>query len=102
MVYQQFGVNTHYQSAIFYSNEEERQQARRSKVEKQMKLNRRIVTKIIYLHQSEGCAFYMAESSNQKYCLQKNHMHLCESLGLRSAQQLADSYLACKLNGYVI
>ncbi|KAG1334756.1 hypothetical protein COCNU_03G008750 [Cocos nucifera] len=46
-------------------------------------------------------AIFAAESHHQKYYLQRNHIRLCESLNLRSAEQFADSHLACKLNGYV-
>ncbi|WOL18487.1 peptide methionine sulfoxide reductase isoform X1 [Canna indica] len=98
--YLEFGIRTHHKSAIFYSNEEEKKQAQQSKVEQQMKLDRRIVTKITHLSSSDS-EFYLAESCHQKYDLQKDHMRLCESLSLRSAQQFADSYLACKLNGII-
>ncbi|XP_020593386.1 peptide methionine sulfoxide reductase-like [Phalaenopsis equestris] len=92
--YLRFGASTHHRSAIFYRTEEEKKQAQESKVEQQMKLNRRIVTKIIPV-----LTFYLAESRNQKYYLQEHQLRLCECLCLRSAQQFADSYLALKLNG---
>lgn len=98
---QKFGVDTHYRSAIFYENEEERKQAQESKVRQQMKLNRRIVTKILPRHSSTNSGFYLAESHHQKYYLQRYHVRLCECLNLRSAEQFAGSHLACKLNGFV-
>ncbi|XP_028552876.1 peptide methionine sulfoxide reductase [Dendrobium catenatum] len=93
-----FGASTHHRSAIFYATEEEKKQAQESKVEQQMKLNRRIVTKITPASTS---TFYLAESQNQKYYLQESQLRLCECLSLRSAQHFADSYLALKLNGIV-
>ncbi|XP_031500819.1 uncharacterized protein LOC116264633 [Nymphaea colorata] len=92
----QFGVKTHLRSTIFYVNQEQRREALRSKVRRQMKLNRRIVTVILPSYTSE---FFLAENCHQKYYLQKNHIWLCESLNLRSTEQFAASHAACKLNG---
>ncbi|GAB4832328.1 hypothetical protein Ancab_006342 [Ancistrocladus abbreviatus] len=89
-----FGLSTHHRSAIFYSTEEERKQAQGSKIRRQMRLNRRIVTKILPLETE----FFMAENEHHKYYLQKHH-RLCGSLGLRSTEQFVESELACKLNG---
>ncbi|KAH9739289.1 peptide-methionine (S)-S-oxide reductase [Citrus sinensis] len=89
-----FGLSTHLKSAIYYGNEEERKQAQESKIRRQMKLNKRIVTKIIQFD-SEFC---MAENQFQKYYLQKC-CRLCESLSLRSTVQFVESNIACKLNG---
>lgn len=80
---------------IFYSTEEERRKAQESKIRRQMKLNRRIVTKIIA---SDGADFFTAENQYQKYYLQK-HYRLCECLGLRSTEQFSESNIACALNG---
>ncbi|PON39135.1 Peptide methionine sulfoxide reductase [Trema orientale] len=94
--YLNFGlIGAHRRSAIFYRNEEERKQAQESKIRKQMKLNKRIVTRIIPLNDSE---FFLAENRNQKYYLQERHW-LCQSLGLRSTLHFVDSNIACKLNG---
>ncbi|KAK4360582.1 hypothetical protein RND71_019534 [Anisodus tanguticus] len=95
-----FGLTTHLRSAIFCSTEEERKQAQQSKIRRQMKLNRRILTKITPFSKELNCGFFLAENQHQKYYLQK-HYRLCESLSLRSTQQFVESYLACKLNGYV-
>ncbi|XP_021643947.2 uncharacterized protein LOC110637886 [Hevea brasiliensis] len=92
--YLNFCLSTHYRSAIFYYNEEERKQAHQSKIRRQMKLNKRIVTKIVLLDST----FYMAENQNQKYYLQKRY-RVCESLSLRSTEQFVESNIACKLNG---
>ncbi|GMN28160.1 hypothetical protein TIFTF001_001942 [Ficus carica] len=89
-----FGIETHHRSAMFYRSEEERKEAQESKIKKQMKLNKRIVTKIIPL-ESE---FFLAENEHQKYYLQQKHW-LCHSLGLRSTVQFVESNIACKLNG---
>ncbi|KAH7533943.1 hypothetical protein FEM48_Zijuj04G0185300 [Ziziphus jujuba var. spinosa] len=94
-IYLEFGVGTHHRSAIFYSNEEERKQAQESKIRRQMKLNKRIVTKIIPF---DSELFFMAENHHQKYHLQAK-FRLCDSLGLRSTEQFVESNLACKLNG---
>ncbi|XP_004233487.2 uncharacterized protein [Solanum lycopersicum] len=95
-----FGSNTHLRSAIFCSTEEERKQAQQSKIRRQMKLNRRILTKINLLSKqiTSNCEFFVAENQHQKYYLQK-HYRLCESLSLRSTEQFVESYIACKLNG---
>ncbi|XP_043694633.1 peptide methionine sulfoxide reductase A4, chloroplastic-like [Telopea speciosissima] len=93
--YLSFGVSTHYRSAIFYATEEQRKQAQESKIRRQMKLNKRIVTKIIALDYSD---FFHAENQHQKYYLQRNHW-LCGSLNLRSTEQFTDSTTASRLNG---
>ncbi|KAF8378674.1 hypothetical protein HHK36_030023 [Tetracentron sinense] len=89
-----FGVTTHHRSAIYYLKEDQRKQAQESKIRRQMKLNKRIVTKIIPLDSE----FFFAENQHQKYYLQKN-WRLCESLNLRSTEQFVESNIACKLNG---
>ncbi|KAK9271512.1 hypothetical protein L1049_001872 [Liquidambar formosana] len=94
--YLNFGISTHQRSAIFHRTEEERKQAQESKIRKQMKINRRIVTKSIPFSDSES--FFMAENHHQKYYLQKR-CRLCESLSLRSTEQFVESNIACKLNG---
>lgn len=96
--WQGFGVDTHYRSAIFYANEEQKKHALQTKIEHQMKLNRRIVTKILPYSTD---FFFLAENQHQKYYLQKDYIWICESLNLRSTQQFIDSPVACKLNGYV-
>ncbi|XP_059642252.1 uncharacterized protein LOC132284186 [Cornus florida] len=89
-----FGISTHYRSVIFHSSEEQRKLAQESKIRRQMKLNRRIVTKIIPFDGD----FFIAENCHQKYYLQK-YCGLCSSLSLRSTEQFAESNIACKLNG---
>ncbi|KAK2652303.1 hypothetical protein Ddye_012159 [Dipteronia dyeriana] len=86
-----FCVSTHQRSAIYCSNEEERKQAQ---IRRQMKLNKRIVTKIMPFDSD----FYMAENQHHNYYLQK-HGRVCESLSLRSTLQFVESDIACKLNG---
>lgn len=97
-VVQNFGFSTHLRSAIFSSTEEERKQALESKIRRQMKLNRRILTKIT--KEISDCEFFVAENQHHKYYLQK-HYRLCETLSLRSTQQFVESAIACKLNGYL-
>ncbi|XP_059451738.1 uncharacterized protein LOC132182493 isoform X2 [Corylus avellana] len=92
--YLSFGVSTHQRSAIFYSNEKERKEAQESKIRRQMKLNKRIVTKIT----PSDADFFVAENQHQKHYLQKKY-RVCESLGLRSTEQFVESNIACKLNG---
>jgi len=65
IVMQNFGLSTHLRSAIFCSTEEERKQAQQSKIRRQMKLNRRILTKISFL--ISNCEFFVAENQHQKY-----------------------------------
>ncbi|KAK1258858.1 hypothetical protein QJS04_geneDACA018704 [Acorus gramineus] len=94
---QEFGIDTHLRSAIFCANEEQMKLTRESKVRQQMKLDRRIVTRIL---PRDSCfIFYLAETRHQKHYLQRDHTDLCESLALRSTQHFVDSHLACKLNG---
>ncbi|XP_021862687.2 uncharacterized protein [Spinacia oleracea] len=93
--YLNFGLSTHERSVNFYSTEEERKEAQKSKIRKQMGINKRIVTKILSMENSE---LFLAENQYQKYYLQKHHK-LCGSLGLRSTLQFVDSNIACKLNG---
>lgn len=99
-IMQNFGLSTHLRSAIFCSTEEERKQAQQSKIRRQMKLNRRILTKISLFSKENNCEFFVAENQHQKYYLQK-HYRLCQSLSLRSTERFVESYIACKLNGYV-
>ncbi|XP_060960034.1 uncharacterized protein LOC115723628 [Cannabis sativa] len=97
--YLKFGlIGKHHRSAIFCKNEEERKQSQESKIRKQMKLNKRIVTKIIGMNNNDHWEFFLAENRNQKYYLQQRHW-LCQSLGLRSTDHFAQSTIACKLNG---
>lgn len=104
---QNFGISTHQRSVIFYSTEEERKQAVESKIRRQMKLNRRIITKIIPLTGTgkggeELLLFFNAENKHQKYYLQK-HCWLCHSLNLpTTTPHFVDSILATKLNGWVV
>ncbi|KMT18575.1 hypothetical protein BVRB_2g027080 [Beta vulgaris subsp. vulgaris] len=93
--YLNFGLSTHENSVIYYSTEEERKEAQKSKIRKQMRLNKRIVTKILPM---ENFEFFLAENKHQKYYLQK-YYRLCGSLGLRSTEQFVESNIACKLNG---
>ena len=95
---QNFGLSTHQRSAIFYTKEGERKEAQESKIRRQMRMNKRIVTKILAVGNSE---FFLAENQHQKYYLQKYH-RLCGSLELRSTHQFVESTIACKLNGYFI
>ncbi|KAJ0043383.1 hypothetical protein Pint_18735 [Pistacia integerrima] len=92
--YLNFGLSTHRKSAIYYIKEEERKQPQESKIRRQMKLNKRIVTKIIKF----DSYFYVVENQHQKYYLQK-YCWLCESLSLRSTVQFVESNIACKLIG---
>ncbi|KAL6007557.1 hypothetical protein ACLOJK_033055 [Asimina triloba] len=94
--YLRFGLDTHLRSAIFYADEEMRKRAQESKVEHQMKLNRRIVTKMI---PHDPDLFFLAENQHQKYYLQRDCIWLCDSLNLRSTEQFVNSQLSCKLNG---
>ncbi|KAL6627494.1 hypothetical protein ACP70R_031220 [Stipagrostis hirtigluma subsp. patula] len=95
--YLSFGAGTHHRSAIFYSGDNEKKEAQESKVKKQIRLDKRIVTKILPFGSTP--TFYLAESQHQKYYLQNNHVRLCQAMGLRSSEQFVDSHLACKLNG---
>ncbi|KAF7129921.1 hypothetical protein RHSIM_Rhsim10G0069500 [Rhododendron simsii] len=74
-----FGISTHQRSVIFYSTEDERRKAQESKIRRQMKLNRRIVTKVIA---SDGADFFTAENQYQKYYLQKYYRIMAMDGGL--------------------
>ena len=63
--------STHYKSAIFYQDEEQQKIAKKSKLEIEKKLARKVATKI----QKAGI-FYPAEEYHQKY-LQKGKGRVC-------------------------
>ncbi|GFQ65498.1 hypothetical protein TNCT_621431 [Trichonephila clavata] len=85
-----------YRSVIFYRDDEQKSSAQESKKEMENNSSRPIVTTIEPFNK-----FYNAEDYHQKYYLQTHHVKLFISLGLKP-NELVDSTIAAKLNGYVV
>ncbi|XP_067011750.2 peptide methionine sulfoxide reductase [Anabrus simplex] len=90
-------MSVQYTSLIFYHDDEQKDLAEKSLKEREQKMNRGyFVTKVIPFKE-----FYNAEDYHQKYRLQQ-HSYLMNAIGLKSGPQLISSYLAARLNGYVV
>ncbi|KAL1129292.1 hypothetical protein AAG570_013821 [Ranatra chinensis] len=86
-----------YTSLIFYHDDEQKALAEKSLKEKQGKYKNPIVTEII-----PASTFYDAEDYHQKYRLQ-GHSSLCKDIGLEgNGRLIKESFLAARLNGYVV
>ncbi|XP_015930552.1 peptide methionine sulfoxide reductase MsrA [Parasteatoda tepidariorum] len=85
-----------YRSAVFYRDSEEQNIACESKKEIEGKIGRSVATAIEAFDK-----FYNAEDYHQKYFLQTHHKALFKSLGIKQ-QDLVNSTLAAKLNGYIV
>jgi len=79
-----------YASRIFYSSEEQKNQAEKSKIK--MQKGEKVATKIQQLN------FTVAEDYHQKYRLR--HSKMMENFSEMTQDQFRDSPLAAKLNGY--
>eukprot|EP00245_Coleochaete_scutata_P014137 TRINITY_DN5953_c0_g3_i1.p1 TRINITY_DN5953_c0_g3~~TRINITY_DN5953_c0_g3_i1.p1 ORF type:complete len:234 (-),score=26.27 TRINITY_DN5953_c0_g3_i1:288-932(-) len=88
-------VGSQYRSGIFYYTAEQQVAAGAAIERFRPKFQRRIVTEI-----APASAFWNAESYHQKYALQAEHPLLFRSLHLRTVDDLLDSPIAAKLNGY--
>ncbi|CAH1399471.1 unnamed protein product [Nezara viridula] len=84
-----------YSSFIFYHDDEQKEVAEKSIAEQQANFQKPILTKARPVQK-----FYDAEDYHQKYRLQQ-HPWLCELLGVKG-DLLKNSYVAARLNGYVI
>ncbi|KAG8183611.1 hypothetical protein JTE90_025162 [Oedothorax gibbosus] len=85
-----------YRMAIFYREEEEKDVATDMKKEIETKVGRQVSTSI-----EPFTKFYNAEDYHQKYYLQTHHVKVFKSLGIKQ-NELRDSPVAAKLNGYVV
>jgi len=83
-----------YMSAIFYHDEEQKELALKTKEEQQSRRNK-ITTEI-----APAKEFYVAEDYHQKYMIQ-HHPWLLESLDINPGDDLIQSFVAARLNGYI-
>lgn len=86
-----------YMSAIFYHNENQKLLAEKSMEERSTKLGKPLYTKILPYK-----IFHLAEDYHQKYYLRKflGPIGSSNMLNIQSEQELIDSPIATKLNGY--
>merc|ERR1711997_14052 len=84
-----------YMSAIFYHDEEQKTLAEETKIEQAKKRNKPITTVIVPAKE-----FYDAEDYHQKYMLQ-HHPWLLEALDIHPGEDLIQSHVAARLNGYI-
>lgn len=89
-------IKRQYMSLILYHDEEQKQIAEESKLEEQKRRAPEVITTEIW----PKINFYPAEDYHQKYRLQ-GHRDLCETLKL-NPELLKSSYVATKLNGYLV
>ncbi|PSN48525.1 Peptide methionine sulfoxide reductase [Blattella germanica] len=85
-----------YTSIIFYHDEEQKALAEKTLKEQQKRHSAPIVTKILPV-----TTFHDAEDYHQKYRLQQ-HPALMKAINLEPGPKVKSSYLAAKLNGYVV
>ncbi|KAL5282343.1 hypothetical protein ACFFRR_005486 [Megaselia abdita] len=97
----EYGLSTkikrQYMSVIFYHNNDQRIVSHISKKKEQLKRNSEFITTEI----KEASIFYPAEDYHQKYRLQE-HKELFDTLNISSTYILHNSYVAAKLNGYLM
>lgn len=84
-----------YMSAIFYHDEEQKKLANESMKMQQNNFNKPITTKILPLEK-----FYEAEDYHQKYILQR-HSFLINALDIDPGEELIQSHVAARINGYI-
>lgn len=84
-----------YMSAIFYRDEEQKRLAEESMARENKNRNGKISTKVLPLGE-----FYVAEDYHQKYLLQQ-HPWLLTALDVDPGEDLIESHVACRLNGYL-
>ncbi len=86
-----------YRSAIFYTTENQKQLAEKSKLETESRLGQTVFTDIEKLNQ-----FYIAEDYHQKYYLRETPVLLQELAAIYpEAPQIMNSTAAARLNGYL-
>jgi peptide-methionine (S)-S-oxide reductase len=82
-------------SAIFYHDEEQKKMAEMTKELVAKKKNRPVTTQIL-----PAGEFTIAEDYHQKYIVQR-HPWLLESCGVDPGDDLIQSHVAARLNGYI-
>jgi peptide-methionine (S)-S-oxide reductase len=86
--------STQYMSAIWYHDDEQKKLIEKTKSEKEKQMSG------VHLLVAPLTKFYLAEDYHQKYYLQNSHW--ASKLNLPAdAEELANSYLATRLNGYI-
>jgi len=88
---------TQYMSAIFPVDKEQEAVAIKAKGALEKSSRKKVWTDVTLLSET---AFYQAEDYHQKYYLQKIGKGL-KLLDFPSTQAMIDSFVACRLNGYV-
>ncbi len=85
-----------YMHAVFYHNDEQRQQALASKAAVEQKIDQAVKTEVVSVR-----SFTMAENYHQKYLL-KNHQALRNQMAriYPNPQDFVDSTAVTRLNGY--
>lgn len=84
-----------YMSAIFYHDEEQKRLAEESMEKAAKDKSKKITTKIMPAEK-----FYVAEGYHQKYLLQQ-HPWLLQALDIDPEDELIESHVAARLNGYI-
>lgn len=84
-----------YMSAVFYHNEEQKRLAEESLKVAQENSSKKIQTQIL-----KATTFYVAEDYHQKYLLQQ-HPWLMNTLDIEPGDELNNSFVATRLNGYI-
>ena len=85
-----------YMPAVFYHNEEQRQQAMASKAAVEQKIGHAVKTEVVSVR-----SFTMAENYHQKYILKKHRALRNQMAGIYpNPQDFVDSPAVTRLNGY--
>jgi peptide-methionine (S)-S-oxide reductase len=89
--------STQYKSIIFYTTDEQRKSAERTRDELEVKTNKKVYTEIV-----PAGTFYLAETYHQKYVLQNNSELTREFKEMYPADDgFIDSTAAARVNGYL-
>jgi len=87
--------HTQYLSTLFYHDDIQKQLAEESLIQARHQLGPNIHTVV-----KPFTKFYLAEDYHQKYLLQK-HGALLSQLDISPGEELIESHVACRLNGYL-
>ncbi|XP_065350442.1 peptide methionine sulfoxide reductase [Cloeon dipterum] len=85
-----------YSSFIYYHDDEQKDLATKTLKAEEAKSKKTVLTKIM-----PATEFFVAEDYHQKYRLQQ-HREMSKLLGLSSTEELVNSHIAARLNGYIV